>query len=44
VVLLVPADLEQQLDQDELLRRDDLLAPRLGYSLRSLIQALRPAT
>src|SRR3990167_3891748 len=44
VVLLVPADLDQQLDQDELLRRDELLAPQLGYSLRSLIQALRPAT
>ncbi|HSX86989.1 MAG TPA: spermidine synthase [Pseudomonas sp.] len=44
VVLLVPADLEQQLDLDELRRRDQALAPRLGYSLQSLIAALRPAT
>ncbi len=44
VVLLVPADLEQQLDFDELRRRDALLAPQFGYSLESLIKAVRPAS
>lgn len=44
VILLVPADLEQQLDLDGLVARADALAPRLGYSLRPLIEVLRPAT
>ena len=44
VVLLVPADLEQRLDLDALQRRAAALAPRLGYSLQPLIEALRLAT
>ncbi|WP_313464239.1 spermidine synthase [Stutzerimonas nitrititolerans] len=44
VVLLVPAELEQTLDQEGLRQRAACLAPRLGYSLDSLIAALRPAS
>jgi spermidine synthase len=44
VVVLVPADLEQQLDLAGLRSRAETLAPRLGYSLDSLIGALRPAS
>lgn len=44
VILLVPADLEQQLDRQSLLDRAEALAPRLGYSLAGLIDRLRPAT
>lgn len=44
VILLVPADLEQTLDIDALTARAQALAPRLGYSLESLIKAIRPAT
>lgn len=44
VVLLVPADIEQSLDLDTLRQRAEQLAPRLGYSLNSLIAALRPAS
>ncbi len=44
VVLLVPADLDQVLDLDGLRARAEALAPRLGYSLQPLIDALRPAT
>jgi spermidine synthase len=44
VIVLVPADLDQQLDLEELRRRASDLAPQLGYSLTSLIDALRPAT
>lgn len=44
VVLLVPAALEQALDKDGLRQRAARLAPRLGYSLESLIAALRPAS
>ena len=44
VILLVPADLEQTLDIDALTVRAQTLAPRLGYSLESLIKAIRPAT
>ncbi|WP_137886829.1 spermidine synthase [Pseudomonas sp. 2FE] len=44
VILLVPADLEQQLDFDELERRAEALKSRLGYSLQPLIEVLRPAT
>ena len=44
VILLVPADLEQVLDPVELSARAAELAPRLGYSLQSLIDVLRPAS
>lgn len=44
VILLVPADLEQTLDIAALTARAQALAPRLGYSLESLIKAIRPAT
>jgi spermidine synthase len=44
VVLLVPAGLDQTLDRPALARRAEGLAPRLGYSLESLIAAIRPAT
>ena len=44
VVVLVPADLEQMLDVADLRQRAEALAPRLGYSLDSLIEALRPAS
>ncbi|MHB0820500.1 spermidine synthase [Stutzerimonas stutzeri] len=44
VVLFVPAVLEQSLDLDGLRQRAAELAPRLGYSLDSLIGALRPAS
>ncbi len=44
VVLLVPADLDQELDFDGLRQRAEALAPRLGYSLDYLIAALRPAS
>ena len=44
VILMVPADLEQTLDIDALAARAQALAPRLGYSLESLIKAIRPAT
>lgn len=44
VVLLVPADLEQQLDFQRLQSRIEALAPRLGYSLVELMRSLRPAS
>lgn len=44
VVLLVPADLEQQLDFQRLQSRIEALAPRLGYSLAELMRSLRPAS
>ena len=44
VVFLVPAELEQTLDEEGLRQRAACLAPRLGYSLDSLIAALRPAS
>lgn len=44
VVLFVPADLDQALDIAALRERASALAPRLGYSLNSLIDALRPAS
>ena len=44
VVLLIPADLEQDLDMGCLQMRAGELAPRLGYSLQPLIEALRPAS
>lgn len=44
VILLVPADLDQVLDVAALSARAEGLASRLGYSLQSLIKAIRPAT
>lgn len=44
VVLFVPADLDQALDIAALRERASALAPRLGYSLDSLIDALRTAS
>ena len=44
VILLVPSDLDQELDLDALSARAEALAPRLGYSLQPLIKAIRPAT
>ncbi|WP_439857061.1 spermidine synthase [Pseudomonas syringae] len=44
VILLVPADLDQTLDIDALSGRAEALAPHLGYSLASLIRAIRSAT
>ncbi|MCY1407123.1 Spermidine synthase [compost metagenome] len=44
VILMVPADLEQNLDMAALSARAEALAPRLGYSLQSLIGQIRPAT
>lgn len=44
VILIVPADLEQQLDVEALAARCEALAPRLGYSLQPLLDVLRPAT
>nr|WP_322940829.1 spermidine synthase [Pseudomonas sp. s4] len=44
VVLLIPADLEQDLDMGCLQMRAGELAPRLSYSLQPLIEALRPAS
>ncbi len=44
VILIVPADLEQELDLLDLKARDEQLAPQLGYSLLSLIKAVRPAS
>ncbi|MFJ4158211.1 spermidine synthase [Pseudomonas sp. NPDC089752] len=44
VILLVPADLEQVLDLDGVRARAEALAPKLGYSLETLIQVIRPAT
>jgi len=44
VILLVPADLEQEMDLERLKEKAEGLQPRLGYSLQSLIEAIRPAT
>nr|WP_286010279.1 spermidine synthase [Serpens gallinarum] len=44
VALLVPADLDQELDMQGLRARAEALAPRLGYSLDTLLDALRPAS
>ncbi|MFC3608936.1 spermidine synthase [Stutzerimonas tarimensis] len=44
VVLMVPADLDQWVDFERLAVRIEALAPRLGYSLAKLAQALRRAT
>ena len=44
VILLIPASLEQQLDTQAVTARCEELAPRLGYSLQSLLDAIRPAS
>ena len=44
VILLVPSELDQELDHAALSARAEALAPRLGYSLQALIKAIRPAT
>lgn len=44
VILIVPADLDQGLDLDGLRTRAQGLAPRLGYSLDTLIGEIRAAT
>lgn len=44
VILIVPADLDQNLDSDALIQRAEALAPQLGYSLLKLIKDIRPAT
>ncbi len=44
VILMIPADLDQHLDLAGLSARAEALAPSLGYSLQSLIGAIRPAT
>ena len=44
VILLIPADLEQELDIAGLRERAAQLAPRLGYSLDGLIDVMRPAS
>ncbi|MCP3753272.1 spermidine synthase [Pseudomonas sp. SBB6] len=44
VILMVPADLEQQLNLPGLTARAEALAPQLGYSLQPLIGAIRPAS
>ena len=44
VVLIIPADLDQRLDQAALRARAEALAPRLGYSLQPLLDVLREAT
>ncbi|QZX81161.1 spermidine synthase [Metapseudomonas otitidis] len=44
VVLIIPSDLDQRLDQAALRARAEALAPRLGYSLQPLLDVLREAT
>lgn len=44
VVVLVPAEFDQELQIDELRARAEALSPQLGYSLEYLIKAIRPAT
>ncbi len=44
VILLVPSELDQEVDLQALSARAEALAPRLGYSLQPLITAIRPAT
>lgn len=44
VVLIIPSDLDQRLDQVALRARAEALAPRLGYSLQPLLDVLREAT
>lgn len=44
VILLVPADLEQRISLTEVAARAEALAPKLGYSLQTLIKDIRPAS
>lgn len=44
VILLIPASLEQALDTQSVTARCAELAPRLGYSLQSLLDAIRPTS
>ncbi|WP_263142702.1 spermidine synthase [Pseudomonas sp. RIT-PI-AD] len=44
VILMVPADLEQTLDRERLAAKAEALAPRLGYSLMPLLEAIRGAS
>lgn len=44
VVLFIPADIEQELDLPQLRSKAAALAPSLGYSLVSLVDALRGAS
>jgi spermidine synthase len=44
VILIVPADLDQQLDIAALEQRAAALQTQLGYSLQPLIDLVRPAT
>lgn len=44
VILIVPADLDQQLDTAALGKRAEALQAQLGYSLQTLIDQVRPAT
>ncbi|WP_426149335.1 spermidine synthase [Pseudomonas sp. DC3000-4b1] len=44
VILIVPATLDQTLDAASLRLRCEALAPRLGYRLDGLLDALRPAS
>ncbi|MEK1905535.1 MAG: spermidine synthase [Pseudomonas sp.] len=44
VILLVPADLDQSMEMEQLTARAEALAPQLGYSLQSLLDVMRPAS
>lgn len=44
VIVMIPADFDQQLDLRGLGQRAAALAPRLGYSLEALIAQIRPAS
>ena len=44
VILLVPADLEQQFEPQAVRQRAEALAPLLGYSLLPLLDSVREAT
>lgn len=44
VVLFIPADLDQALDQAHLKQSLERLAPSLGYALEPLLKNIRPAT
>lgn len=44
VVVLVPAELDQQFDREAVSRRAEALQARLGYSLQPLIDAVRMAS
>ncbi|MBB2497031.1 spermidine synthase [Aquipseudomonas ullengensis] len=44
VILLVPADIDQPMQMDQLTARAAALAPQLGYSLQSLLDVMRPAS